>query len=156
MIHFVLQLDDWVLCRIYNKKGTLEKHINVDQKEVHFSDSEDQKPNLDSFQFNRTVAPAPPSQSPQFVAPKGMNDHMHYASDSVPKFHTDSSSSLSSEFMTDKEVESELKWNELDKSLDFPLNYLDGFQDDPFTSQMQFNDQVSMFQDLFGYVQKPF
>lgn len=28
----ILQLDDWVLCRIYNKKGTMEKYIPADEK----------------------------------------------------------------------------------------------------------------------------
>lgn len=27
-----LQLDDWVLCRIYNKKGTMEKYYPSDEK----------------------------------------------------------------------------------------------------------------------------
>ena len=29
----ILQLDDWVLCRIYNKKGTVEKYYPADEKE---------------------------------------------------------------------------------------------------------------------------
>ncbi|KAH6758649.1 NAC domain containing protein 102 [Perilla frutescens var. frutescens] len=91
-----LRLDDWVLCRIYNKKGTLEKHYN------------------EAVQFSQR------------------------------KLHTDSSSSehvLSSEF---KEVQSEPNWNQ--------MNYMDGFQDDP----LNYNDQMSLFQDMFGYMHKPF
>ncbi|GFP84144.1 protein ataf2 [Phtheirospermum japonicum] len=104
-----LRLDDWVLCRIYNKKGTLEKHYNVDQKEVEvqFSDSEEQKPKVSLY------------------------EHV-----------------LSPEF---KEVQSEPKWSELENSLDFQLNYMDAFQDDPFGSQIQYNDP---FQDMFAYTQK--
>ncbi|KAK4487509.1 hypothetical protein RD792_005848 [Penstemon davidsonii] len=145
-----LRLDDWVLCRIYNKKGTLEKHYNVDEKEVQFSDSEDQKPNLDVFPYSRMVTPAPQSQK--------MNDYLHFEpSESRPKLHTDSSSSehiLSPEFMTDnKEVQSELKWSEIEQFLDFQLNYVDGFQDNPFGTQMQqCNSHNSLFQDTFGYM----
>ncbi|KAH6781872.1 NAC Apical domain transcriptional regulator superfamily protein [Perilla frutescens var. hirtella] len=119
-----LRLDDWVLCRIYNKKGTLEKHCN---EAVQFSDSEVQKP------YNGLAM----VQAPQ------------------RKLHTDSSSSehvLSSEF---KEVQSEPKWkwnHEFEKGLDFQMNYMDGFQDDP----LNYNYQASLFQDMFGYMHKPF
>ncbi|KAK6128413.1 hypothetical protein DH2020_037849 [Rehmannia glutinosa] len=148
-----LRLDDWVLCRIYNKKGTLEKHYNVDQEAVQFSDSEDQKPNINVFPYNGTVTPAPLVQSSQRI-----NDYTHFdTSESVPKLHTDSSSSehvLSPEF---KEVQSEPKWSEFENPINSQLNYLDGFQDDIFSYQMQYNnDQLSLFQDMFGYVQKPF
>ncbi|KAI3451614.1 hypothetical protein Pfo_008279 [Paulownia fortunei] len=155
-----LRLDDWVLCRIYNKKGTLEKHYNVDQKEVQFSDSEEQKPKVDAFPYSGMVTPAPMAQAPQTLASQRMNDYMHFdTSDSVPKLHTDSSSSehvLSPEFVCDKEVQSEPKWSEFENSLDFQPNYMDAFQDDPFSSQMQYNDQLSLFQDMFAYMQKPF
>ncbi|KAK4490631.1 hypothetical protein RD792_001319 [Penstemon davidsonii] len=148
-----LRLDDWVLCRLYNKKGTLEKHYNVDQTEVHFSDSEEQKLNVDSFM----VRPAPPVQAPQFLASQRMTDYLHFdSSESVPKLHTDSSSSehvLSPEF---KEVQSEPKWSDFESSLDFQMNYLDGFQDDPFSSLMQYNDQLSQFQDVLASMHKPF
>ena len=29
-----VQLDDWVLCRIYNKKGVIERYDTVDDDEV--------------------------------------------------------------------------------------------------------------------------
>lgn len=138
-----------MLCRIYNKKGTLEKHYNVDQKEVQFSDSEDQKPNVDAMPFS---VMAPVAQNPQ-----GTNEYMHFdSSDSVPKLHTDSSSSehvlsSSTEFMCDKEVQSEPKWNELENYLDF-----DAAQDNPFSSQVQYNDLFSAFPDMFAFMQKPF
>ncbi|CAA0839514.1 NAC domain-containing protein 2 [Striga hermonthica] len=147
-----LRLDEWVLCRIYNKKGTLEKHYNVDQtKDVHFSDSEEQKPNIGS-------KPA------MGRAPQGMNDYLQFdPCDSIPKLHTDSSSSehvLSPEFGcgdNSKEVQSEPRWSELENSLDFQLGYMDAFGDDPFGTQMQYNDNYSMFQDVFSsYMQKPF
>ncbi|KAK6150792.1 hypothetical protein DH2020_015724 [Rehmannia glutinosa] len=151
-----LRLDDWVLCRIYNKKGTLEKHYNVDHKEVQFSDSEEQKPNVDSLlPYDGIVTPAP--MATQTFTSQRMNDYMHFdASDSLPKLHTDSSSSEHVLSPSDKEVQSEPKWSEFENSLDFQLNYIDAFQDDPFTSQMQYNYQLSMFQDMFGYMHKPF
>ncbi|KAL0449876.1 UNVERIFIED_CONTAM: protein ATAF2 [Sesamum latifolium] len=153
-----LRLDDWVLCRIYNKKGTLEKHYNVDQKEVQFSDSEEQKPKVEALPYGEIISPM--MQVPQTVASQRMIEYIHFdTSDSVPKLHTDSSCSehvLSPDFMCDKEVQSESKWGELESYLDYQLNYVDGFQDDPFGSQMQNNDQLSMFQDMFAYMQKPF
>ncbi|KAL0378197.1 UNVERIFIED_CONTAM: NAC domain-containing protein 2 [Sesamum radiatum] len=153
-----LRLDDWVLCRIYNKKGTLEKHYNVDQKEVQFSDSEEQKPKVEALPYGEMVTPV--MQVPQMMASQRMIEYSHFdRSDSVPKLHTDSSCSehvLSPEFMCDKEVQSESKWGDLESYLDYQLNYVDGFQDDPFGSQMQNNDQLSMFQDMFAYMQKPF
>ncbi|KAJ6378070.1 hypothetical protein OIU78_028325 [Salix suchowensis] len=83
-------------------------------------------------------------------------------SDSIPRLNTDSSSSehvLSPEFTCDKEVQSQQKWNEqLDNAFDFNFDYADdGFQDDPFASQIQFQmDQLSPLQDMFMYLQKPF
>lgn len=143
-----------MLCRIYNKKRTLEKHFNVDEKEVQFSDSEDQKPDVDALAYPAVAAPP---------APQRTDDYVHFdTSESMPKWHTDSSSSehvLSSsphEFVCDKEVESQPKWSEFDSYLDTQLNYMDGFQDNLFNSQMQFNDQFPMFPDMFAYMQKPF
>ncbi|KAL9253574.1 ATAF2-like protein [Drosera capensis] len=47
-----LRLDDWVLCRIYNKKGRIEKEFTIDQKalknsnfSIEFDYYEDQKTN---------------------------------------------------------------------------------------------------------------
>nr|AEQ61905.1 NAC domain-containing protein 1 [Salvia miltiorrhiza] len=146
-----LRLDDWVLCRIYNKKRTLEKHYNVDEKEVQFSDSEDQKPNVNSV----------------MAAPPMMNEYMHFeTSESMPKWHaTDSSSSehapsSSPEFVCDKEVESRSKWSEFDTYLDTQLNFMDagGFQDNFYNAgaQMQYTDQFPLFSDMYAFMQKPF
>lgn len=150
------QLDDWVLCRLYNKKGTLEKHYNVDQKTLQFSDSEEQKPKLDGLVYNGKVTQVQRAQEPQLVK----NNYLHSeASESVPKLHTDSSSSehaLSPEFVGDKEVQSVPTWNGFEKPLDYQLNYKDGFQYDPFTSQTQYADQFSLLEDVLMYMQKPF
>ena len=44
------QLDDWVLCRIYNKKGVIEKFNSHDQKQNKFVSSDvdehETKPNI--------------------------------------------------------------------------------------------------------------
>ncbi|KAL2247081.1 NAC domain-containing protein 2 [Sesamum indicum] len=150
-----LRLDDWVLCRIYNKKGTLDKHyMNVDKEAMQFSDSEEQKPEVNGFPYDGMVALV---QAPQSLPSQRMNAYTHLnTSESVPKLHTDSSSSehaFSPEF---EEVKSEPKWSEFEIPTNFQLNYMDGFQDDPFSSQMQYNDQLFLFQDMFGYMQKPF
>lgn len=150
-----MQLDDWVLCRLYNKKGRMEKHYPTDQNSIEFPEMEERKPNI-------TMLPQPSAMSM-------MNDLLHMdTSESVPRLQTtDSSCSehvLSPEITWDnKEVQSEAKWNEYDlddKVLnDFQFNYMDnnGFQDDPFAPQVQYQmDQLSPFQDIFMLLQKPF
>ncbi|KAL0396040.1 UNVERIFIED_CONTAM: NAC domain-containing protein 48 [Sesamum calycinum] len=88
----IFQLDDWVLCRIYNKKGTLEKHyMNVDKEAMQFSDSEEQKPEVNEFPYDGMVALV---QEPESLPSQRMNAYSHLnTSESVPKLHTDSSSS---------------------------------------------------------------
>ncbi|XP_022740811.1 NAC domain-containing protein 2-like [Durio zibethinus] len=154
-----LRLDDWVLCRIYNKKGSIEKHFPSEQKRISYPEMEDQKPNILMNGQNMTALP---QKQPSSVSI--MNDLFQTdASDSVPRLHADSSSSeqvLSPEITCGKEVQSEPKWNELQPSnaLDFQFNYMDdGFQDDPFASQAQYQmEQLSPLQDMFMYLQKPF
>ncbi|KAI4307250.1 hypothetical protein L6164_030456 [Bauhinia variegata] len=145
-----LRLDDWVLCRIYNKKGTIEKQPSLVSRKTEYSEiEEDQKPQ------NLTcggVLPPPPPQ-----APSTMTDYMHFdKSDSVPKLHTDSSCSehvVSPEFAS--EVQSEPKWNEWEKDLDFSYNYLGATLNNSFGPQFQGNNQMSPLQDMFMYLQKP-
>nr|WLK83176.1 NAC protein 2 [Casuarina equisetifolia] len=149
-----LRLDDWVLCRIYNKKGTLEKIYAGDQKMADFPEIDEQKPNiltsgqnmLPSYLQNQTVT---------------TNDHLHVdTSESVPRMHPDSSCSehMLSEVTWEREVQSEPKWNDLENALDyFQFNYMDGLGDDPFAPQPQFQmDQLYPFQDIFTSQQKPF
>ncbi|KAI3716993.1 hypothetical protein L1987_68276 [Smallanthus sonchifolius] len=135
-----LRLDDWVLCRIYNKKGTLEKHNATDN---HVSDMEietETKPKITHLTDTPSVDP-PSSAVPRHV----MNDVFHFdTSESVPTLHTDSS--------PEQEVQSDPKIN------DFPFNYVDPFQNDDFTPQSHYyNDfQLSPLQDMFMYASKPF
>lgn len=148
----LLQLDDWVLCRIYNKKGSIEKHYPVDRKLTKYPEMEEQKPNI-LMSGHNGISPLQPSMM--------NNDLLHMdTSDSIPRLHTDSSCSeqvLSPEVTCEKEVQSEPKWNELDNAFDFNFNYMDGFQDDPFASQVQYQmEQLSPLQDMFMFLQKPF
>ncbi|KAJ6413670.1 putative proteinC DOMAIN-CONTAINING PROTEIN 2-LIKE [Salix viminalis] len=157
-----LRLDDWVLCRIYNKKGSIEKHFPAERKSItKYSEMEEQKPNIDemsAYQNGRSTMGAPATMMSH------SNDLLNMdTSESAPRLHTDSSCSehvLSPEFTCEKEVQSQQKlWNdELDNALDFNFNYIDdGFQDDPFASQVQFQmDQLSPLQDMFMYSQRPF
>ncbi|XP_023924037.1 NAC domain-containing protein 2 [Quercus suber] len=148
-----LRLDDWVLCRIYNKKGTLEKYQPLDQKMEKFAEiEEEQKPKIMVSGQNTTVTQTMIS-----------NDQLHMdTSDSVPVLHTDTSCSeqvVSPEVAWEKEVQSEPKWNDndIDNVFDyFQYNYMDGFAEDPFAPQVQYQmDQLSPLQDMFMYLQKP-
>ncbi|KAK7282720.1 hypothetical protein RIF29_11713 [Crotalaria pallida] len=167
-----LRLDDWVLCRIYNKKGTIEKQPSnnnnnrsfVDSDKTELSEIEDKKPDIMPRVSVSAALPPPP---PPHSAATGMTDYIYFDnSDSIPKLHTDSSCSehvVSPEFAT--EVQSEPKWNEWEKNLDFSYNYMNatpslnnnnsGFG----TQQQQFqsnNNQMSPLQDIFMYLQRPY
>lgn len=146
----ISQLDDWVLCRIYNKKGTIEKQPSnsvVNRKTEH-SEIEDRKPEIVT-----RGGGLPPHPPPQTTA--GIRDYMYFdTSDSIPKLHTDSSCSeqvVSPEFAS--EVQSEPKWNEWDKNLEFPYNYIDATLNTGFGSQFQ---NTNPLQDMFMYLPKTF
>nr|ANP22366.1 NACsa [Medicago sativa subsp. falcata]ASL68500.1 S-acylated NAC transcription factor [Medicago sativa subsp. falcata] len=150
-----LRLDDWVLCRIYNKKGKIEKFNTSNTPKVH-----------NYYEHEEVVEEH--EMKPEI---QKLGNYQLYTdtSDSVPKLHTDSSSSgghvVSPDITCDREVQSEPKWNDLgiqlDDAFDFQLNYLENalsfdIDDDPFgTNQYQIN-QLSPLQDMFMYPQKPF
>ncbi|CAJ1971904.1 unnamed protein product [Sphenostylis stenocarpa] len=124
-----LRLDDWVLCRIYNKKGAIEKQPPL---KIECSELEDEKPAI-----------APPLAST-------VADCVYFeASDSVPRLHmTDSSSSeqvVSAELAS--EVQSEPKRSN---------NELAYFVDATLASQLESANQMSPLQDIFMYLSKPF
>ncbi|KAM7252850.1 hypothetical protein ACFE04_025468 [Oxalis oulophora] len=87
-----LRLDDWVLCRIYNKKGSVEKQqqkTNIIKPPEYLADvsmeEEDKKP---EGLFNTTAAAAYGGLPP--VPP--VSDFMYFgACDSIPRLYTDSS-----------------------------------------------------------------
>lgn len=148
-----LQLDDWVLCRIYNKKGTIEKlQPSSDlaaSRKIESPEIEEKKPEI--LKTGGGLPPAP-----------AMTDYMYFdPSDSIPKLHTDSSCSeqvVSPEFAS--EVQSEPKWNEWEKSLEFPY-YMDTTLSNGFTQFTSNNNstnniQMSPLQDMFMFWPKPF
>ncbi|KAJ6412643.1 hypothetical protein OIU84_005649 [Salix udensis] len=134
-----LRLDDWVLCRIHNKKGTVERqgqHLSVKKASSTEIVEEDEKKSV-------VMLPPPPAPS---SATGTVNDYVYFdTSDSVPRLHTDSSCS---EHVVSPEFTCEVQSN--------PYNYLDATMDIPFTSQFQGNYQMSPLQDMFMYLQKPF
>ncbi|KAK7350919.1 hypothetical protein VNO77_09976 [Canavalia gladiata] len=142
-----LRLDDWVLCRIYNKKGKIEKYntstTNINSGMAHSYEHENEtKPEIHKL----------------------VNHQLYMdTSDSVPRLHTDSSCSEHVVSPDVKEVQSDPRWNDLelqlDNAFDFQFNYLDNniSIDDPFGAQVQYQmNQLSPLQDMFMYLQKPF
>ncbi|KAK9950204.1 hypothetical protein M0R45_005705 [Rubus argutus] len=165
-----LRLDDWVLCRIYNKKGSIEKHNmgSTDRNRMStYSEIMDheQKPELINTQM-----PSAPSQMPSAV-PVAQPQHMDMLSGdySVPRLQHTTDYSSSSEHVLSPEVQSEFQWSspELDNSLNLnfldnndQFNYMDGFSladiDDPFGTQAQAQGRAQFQmdqQDLFMYLQ---
>lgn len=154
-----LQLDDWVLCRIYNKKGTIEKQqyqSGSNRKTSCLEEPVDKKPVI--LTQGRNAIPPPAATTSVTPVPTGMNDYIYFdTSESIPRLHTDSSCSehvVSPEFTC--EVQSEPKWKEWEKALDFPFNYGDAMIDNGFGSQFQGSNQMSPLQDMFMYLPKPF
>ncbi|TYI31089.1 hypothetical protein ES332_A05G429600v1 [Gossypium tomentosum] len=132
-----LRLDDWVLCRIYNKKGSIEKHFPSEQKSLSYPEMEDEKLGI--------IMNGQNMQQPWSV--------MAMKNDAI---HTDGSESSWSEHVPspeitwEKEVKSEGRWNELDFGLDF-------IDEDPFASQVDYQmEQLSPLQDMFMYLPKTF
>nr|QOI08295.1 NAC006_3A [Triticum aestivum] len=115
-----LRLDDWVLCRIYNKKGGLEKPASVDRKPAAMggyggppgamvSSPQEQKPVM-GMNANGGGGGAQPFRD--FAA------YYDRPSDSMPRLHADSSCSeqvLSPEFPAG-EVQSQPKISEWERS----------------------------------------
>lgn len=112
-----MQLDDWVLCRIYNKKGGLEKPAAADQK-----------PPLMGGYGAAAMASSPPEQKPLVgsgMAPPAFPDYAAYydrPSDSMPRLHADSSCSEQAavlspdQFPGGGEVQSQPKISEWERS----------------------------------------
>lgn len=152
-----------MLCRIYNKKGTIEKHNSaVSAKPQKYPEIEDKKPEILSG-YSSMLPPAP---SPSPSQPTHLNDLLHFeTSDSMPRLHTDSSGSeqaASPDFTWEKEVQSEPKWNynglDNNASFDYQFDFMDDLTDDPFAPHLQQfpQNQLSPLQDMFMYMQKPF
>ncbi|KAK7385158.1 hypothetical protein VNO78_30870 [Psophocarpus tetragonolobus] len=131
-----LRLDDWVLCRIYNKKGAVEKQQPPSGvRKIERSEPEDEKP--------RIVPRVEGILPPQAVA-----DCVYFdASDSVPRLHTTDSSC--SEQVVSPELASEVQ-SEMKRGNEFAYNYLD--------ATLGSGNQMSPLQDIFMYLynSKPF
>ncbi|KAK8705424.1 hypothetical protein V6N13_049042 [Hibiscus sabdariffa] len=160
-----LRLDDWVLCRIYNKKGSIEKQTQL----ARFDEIVDEKPNIGAVEMGTCGLPLPLPLPPTPTPTGTINDIVYFdTSESVPKVHTDSSCSeqaVSPEFTC--EVQSQPKRRDWQTSssatasasnatLDFPYHYMDAAVDAGFTSEFQSSNQLSPLQDMFMYPQKPF
>ncbi|KAF5735494.1 NAC domain protein [Tripterygium wilfordii] len=151
-----LRLDDWVLCRIYNKKGTVEKQGPVANRKTNMAEIEEKKPAImKSGVENSQLPPAP-------AVTATVNDYMYFdTSDSIPRLHADSSCSehvVSSEFTAEVQSEPKLKDGGNLNALDFAYNYIEPTMGNngAFGSQFQGNNQLWQLQDMFMYLQKPF
>ncbi|XP_066307739.1 NAC domain-containing protein 48-like [Miscanthus floridulus] len=147
-----LRLDDWVLCRIYNKKGGLEKPPVVgDHKPV----------------FAAAAVSSPPEQKPFLAAPGGLPPAAFPAdlaayydrpSDSMPRLHADSSCSeqvLSPELLAcDREVQSQPKISEWERTFaSDPVNPAGSMLVDPVVGG---HTGDPLLQDILMYWGKPF
>ncbi|KAK8649164.1 hypothetical protein V6N13_129898 [Hibiscus sabdariffa] len=152
-----LRLDDWVLCRIYNKKGCIDKQPPLVRL--------DKKPDIGAVEMGTCGLPLPLAPTPTGTGT--INDIVYFdTSESVPKVHTDSSCSEQAvypEFTC--EVQSQPKWREWQTSssasgsnttLDFPYHYMDATVETGFTSEFQSSNQLWPLQDMSMYPQKPF
>ncbi|KAJ6821007.1 NAC domain-containing protein 48-like [Iris pallida] len=140
-----IRLDDWVLCRIYKKKGGGEKPMKpIGSKFINPNPNSNPNPNPDWSEqkpeiFQQVTGP-PPSDMVYFDT-----------SESLPRLHAGSSCSehvLSPEFTCDREAESQLTWG----SFGGPANNgnaMGGFGALP-------SGLSDPFQDIFMYLQKPF
>ncbi|GKV37727.1 hypothetical protein SLEP1_g45722 [Rubroshorea leprosula] len=149
-----LRLDDWVLCRIYNKKGVIERQPTPtptpppqqERKPSLSGITEEKKPEILARGMDGRALPPP--------AVAAANDCVYFdTSESVPRLHTDSSCSehvVSTAEFTCGEVQSEPKWKDFN-ALDFSYNYVD-----PTMDMFQCGNQMSPLQDMFLYLQKPF
>ncbi|KAG7024743.1 NAC domain-containing protein 2 [Cucurbita argyrosperma subsp. argyrosperma] len=169
-----LRLDDWVLCRIYNKKGVIEKqpppppppppqqqhHVSINRPEMNtigYIENEDQEEKPEILN-DGAVSGRIPSPSPSQAPPSSgvVNDFMYFdASDSIPRLHADSSCSeqvVSSEFTCEVQSQPRLK----DEYSVFPYNYMDASMESAFCAQFPTLNQMSPLQDMFMYLQKPF
>ncbi|WOK96409.1 NAC domain-containing protein [Canna indica] len=122
-----LRLDDWVLCRIYNKKGSSsgasEKIANADRKPAvsrnmqpgPVASPEDRKPVLGQHVLPPPPAIGAPGTTTHVPAPELV--YSYAPSDSMPRLHADSSCSehvLSPEFACEREVQSQPRWRPTD------------------------------------------
>ncbi|XP_047953423.1 NAC domain-containing protein 2-like [Salvia hispanica] len=139
-----LRLDDWVLCRIYNKKGTIERR----QQQASVGSREMASVVTSEEDTKQGILKSVPESSPVVY-----DDFMYLdPSDSMPRLHTDSSCS---EHVLSPEVESAPKLSEWERTtLDFPFGFMDSAL---IGSQFHGNYPMESVHDLFApYMSKPF
>lgn len=138
---YLLQLDDWVLCRIYNKKGNLEKH-SIKPTELT------------------------PQNKSKFLS--SVTDMAYLdTSDSVPKLHTDSSCSEQVVSTELREVQSQPKVEWDNTTLDYQQNYMNATADNNNATFMlgahqqvtqpqstTGNYEMTQWQEVFMYLQR--
>ncbi|KAK8966199.1 NAC domain-containing protein 48 [Platanthera guangdongensis] len=159
-----LRLDDWVLCRIYNKKGgVMDKHAPTEKifRQPATPELPEQKPEIlpqSSAMGSSQVVPPSSLQQQQY------RDLLYFdTSDSLPRLHADSSCSehvVSPEFTCEREVQSRPNWGELERAFGVGINGVDaaggggGFSmDSGWFPPLLRGDS---FQDVMMYLQKPF
>ncbi|XP_062207687.1 NAC domain-containing protein 48-like [Phragmites australis] len=154
-----LRLDDWVLCRIYNKKGGLEKAPAVGAAAA------DRKP---VFGGQAAMVRSPPEQKPFVEAPGGLppafaNLAAYYdrPSDSMPRLRADSSCSdqvLSpDQFACDREVQSQPKISEWERTFaSDPVNPAGSMLDPTGAGAGVGLGGDPLLQDILMYWGKPF
>ncbi|EYU31768.1 hypothetical protein ABFS82_03G097000 [Erythranthe guttata] len=147
-----LRLDDWVLCRIYNKKGAIERQ---QQQQQHVSSGRVTSAVTSDGDTKPVILTSVPEASPMVY-----EDFLYLdAADSIPLLHTDSSCS---EHVLSPEVESVPRLTEWEKSaLEFPFNYMDAMDGAAAAallmgSQYQGNYQMDTMHDVAAYITKPF
>ncbi|KAL0369272.1 UNVERIFIED_CONTAM: NAC domain-containing protein 48 [Sesamum calycinum] len=141
-----LRLDDWVLCRIYNKKGTVDRRPDVSSRKMTASVTSDEG-----------TKPVGLLKSVPELSPMVYEDFMYLeASDSAPRLPTDSTCS---EHVLSPEVESAAKkiveWGGA-AALEFPFSYIDGPSGAVALISSQFHESYQMepMAELFADVAK--
>ncbi|KAL0351512.1 UNVERIFIED_CONTAM: NAC domain-containing protein 48 [Sesamum calycinum] len=141
-----VQLDDWVLCRIYNKKR-YNREAAGERQQPEYGECSDVRGGYQAVVLT-SLPEAPPLAYEDFVYLD--------PTDSIPRLHTDSSCS---EHVLSPEVESAPKLAEWEKSaIEFPFSYMDAGNGGCtlMSSQFQGNYQMDPMNDVFAYITKPF
>ncbi|XP_062227716.1 NAC domain-containing protein 48-like [Phragmites australis] len=136
-----LRLDDWVLCRIYNKKGGLEK------PPVAGAAAADRKP---VFGSQAALVSSPPEQKPFVAAPGGMPPAFADSCGSGQVLSPD-------QFACDREVQSQPKISEWERTFTSdPVNPAGSMLDPTATGAGVGLGGDPLLQDILMYWGKPF
>ncbi|PKA57102.1 NAC domain-containing protein 48 [Apostasia shenzhenica] len=157
-----LRLDEWVLCRIYNKKGggSGDKPRAGNFRLPATPETPEQKPEI--FPQASEMSSRVTTASAAAVTPlsKPYTDLLCFdTSESLPRLHADSSCSdhlLKQEFTCEREVQSQPRWDDLERALGVnnanATAAIGGFSPVGFDGGLLSPWQ----QDVMTYLQKPF